>query len=63
MALILPQYTIDNKTFSVNYTEKGFLYGIKLDSIVVDDLLIDEREISFIPGTNNVRVKFSGVNV
>ena len=63
MATILPGYIINNKTIDYEFKQSGFLYSINFHSIHVNTLNINQREITFVPGTKRVRLHLGDINV
>ena len=48
---------------SLNFTDSGFLYKVKIDDIHVDKVDIAVKTISFIPGTSDIRILLSGIDL
>jgi hypothetical protein len=61
---ILSYYMINNKTIDVNYVETALAYKLEIDQIHIDTFDgFTQKSVAFIPGTNTVRVLFSGINI
>ena len=63
MATVLPNYLINNKTMQIDVKQSGFLYSLKIDNIHVENVAINKRQFSFLPGTNTLRIVFSDVDI
>ena len=60
---ILPQYTVNEKTFLINYKAAGPLYKMEVDSIYIKNVVVNTHEVSFLPGTNTLRATFSDISI
>lgn len=61
---ILSYYMINNKTLDIGYVESSFLYKLDIESIHINTFDgFDQKQVAFIPGTNTLRVLFSGINI
>lgn len=63
MAAVLPGYIINNKSIPLNFEEQNFFYNVKFTQIHVNTLNINQRDISFVPGTSQVRLQFGGIDL
>ena len=54
---------LNDKTFQIDYKAAGLLYSMEVNSIHVVTFGTNKQEMSFLPGTNTLRVTFSGINV
>ena len=64
--LIFPitlQNILQQKTFTIGFTDKGFGYSVKINSIFVDKIAFDKKELGFVPGTNNTRLTITGFDI
>jgi hypothetical protein len=66
---ILSYYVVNNHTFDVGLKQAGSIlfgtgYSIGLDSIHLNTLDgFEQKQIVFIPGTDTVKILFSGINI
>lgn len=60
---ITMQNILQKQKFNIGFTDKGFGYSIKINSIFVDQIAFDKKEIAFVPGTNNTRLTITGFDI
>ncbi len=63
MLPIMIQQSVENHTFNLNFSDSGFMYKLKIDNIHIDSLNIETKTITFIPGTNNIKLMISGLDL
>jgi hypothetical protein len=61
---ILSYYMINNKTHDIGYVESSVLYKLDIESVHINTFDgFEQKEVAFLPGTNTLRVLFSGINI
>ena len=63
LATILPSYVINGKTFAFEFQDSGLLYNIKVNSIHINTLTVNERWVDFVGGTSKIRLHLGGIDV
>ena len=60
---ILSYYIVNNKTMHVGYSSTGWFYTLVVKDVHIDTVEFGEqKEVSYHPENNTVRVLFSGIN-
>lgn len=57
------QNVLEKQKFNIGFNDKGFGYSIKIDSITVDKIAFDKKEVAFVPGTNKARLTITGFDI
>lgn len=60
---ITMQRLLQNQTFNLGIDKKGIAYKIQINSVHINQIAFKKKEISFIPGTNDVRVLINGFDI
>lgn len=60
---ITVQRMVQDKTIDINYSDSGIGYRIKIQDIIVQSIYFKTKTISYIPGTNDIRLKIDGLNL
>ena len=61
---IILQETIQNKTFDINFTDKGALYKLEIKDINVESMYFQTKTITFVENKpNTIRVNISGFDM
>lgn len=57
------QKMLEKQKFNIGFDDSGFGYSVKINSITVDNIAFDKKEVAFVPGTNKARLTITGFDV